>query len=197
MMMKVIKYYVVTLLVLFLSGCSSTEDETTQQYLLPYPAAIVPLDNYRDDLGTIRLKSVTVPSYLQKQNMVLVNENGQVYLAANHLWAESVARQLEQKTVSYLSDRLPKVNWLAPILSQVPSAYLSITVENFYASTAGDVTVSGYWSLWGSDNKLMIQGRFNEHNKLDKQGYLEMTKMLSETWFDRVLEKIISSIYSN
>jgi uncharacterized lipoprotein YmbA len=195
MTMKKIQYYIITLVVLLLTGCSSTEDEVTQQYLLPYPTAIVALDRSRDDLPTIRLKSISVPSYLQKQNMVLVNNDGQVYLAANHLWAETIERQLEQKTLRYLSERLPKVDWLAPSLYQIQSAYLTITVESFYASTEGNVTVSGYWLLWGKDNTLMTQGRFNQHNKLEQDGYLEMTKTLSDTWFDRVVEQIIASLY--
>ncbi|RQW64398.1 PqiC family protein [Vibrio viridaestus] len=192
-MTNLIKQISALLCIVLLSACSSNEQVTTPQYLLPYPAK-VEASQQSTDVKTIRLKSISVPNYLQKQNIVLVNDDGQVYQAVNHLWAESLEHQLEQMTLTYLATRLPTIDWLAPSQYQVSSDYMTINVEKFYASQVGQVTVSGYWSIWSKDNTQILQKRFYYTSEMSQDGYLAMSKTLSHTWFQFVLENIIGQI---
>ncbi|MDC0610267.1 PqiC family protein [Vibrio sp.] len=192
-MTNLIKQISALLCIVLLSACSSNEQVTTPQYLLPYPAK-VEASQQSTDVKTIRLKSISIPNYLQKQNIVLVNDDGQVYQAANHLWAESLEHQLEQMTLTYLATRLPAIDWLAPSQYQVSSDYMTINVEKFYASQVGQVTVSGYWTIWSKDNTQLLQKRFYYTSEMSEDGYLAMSKTLSHTWFRSVLENIIGQI---
>ncbi len=189
----------ITLLVLALSGlltaCSSTNQTQVNQYLLPYPATVSSSETPAIKNEVYRLKSITVPDYLQKQNIILVDNNGQVYQAANHLWAESIENQLEQMTLTYLASRLPDIQWIAPSQYQISAPYLTVNLEKFYASQVGVVSVSGYWTLWSQDNNLLIQKRFNYSEKMPKDGYLSMTEILSNIWFKSVIEELISTTF--
>jgi len=194
--MKLKKYIWVILSLFLLTACSTTEDTSAFQYLLPYPndvhAITPPLPVHTK---TIRLKSISMPSYLQKQNIVLVDNNGQVYQATNHLWAESIERQLEPMTLTYLSSRLPYFSWLSPSQYQITSSYLTINIEKFYANQEGVITVAGYWTLWTKNNELSQQKRFNYSRKMTHDGYLAMTKTLSKTWFKNVIEGLITNAF--
>lgn len=188
---------IITLLTLsgLLTACSSANQTRVKQYLLPYPKTVHV--SHVSETPAIkneiyRLKSITVPEYLQKQNIILVNSNGQVHQATNHLWAESIENQLEQMTLTYLASRLSDVQWIAPSQYQISAPYIIVNLEKFYASQDGIVSVSGYWTLWSQDNKLLIQNRFNYSEKMPKDGYLSMTEVLSNIWFKSVIEGLIS-----
>lgn len=189
--------HIITLLALsgLLAACSSTSQTQVKQYLLPYPAAVSASETPVMQNAIYRLKSITIPEYLQKQNIILVDNNGQVYQAANHLWAESIENQLEQMTLTYLASRLPEIQWMAPSQYQISAPYITVNLEKFYASQSGNVSITGYWTLWSQDNKLLLQNRFNYSEKMPKDGYLSMTEVLSTIWFKSVIEGLISTSF--
>lgn len=184
----------ISLIVLTISACANNTIVQSQHFLLPYPEHVTVIDQAPTMPSTVRLKSISLPSYLQKQNIVLVNQSGQVFQAANNFWAESLENQLEGITLTYFSDRLPTINWLSPAQYQVTSPYLTIHLEKFFADPDGHVSVSGYWTLWSQDNRLIKQKRFQYQSIMAEDGYLAMTQSLSTLWFESVLDNILVAL---
>ncbi|MCE0494828.1 PqiC family protein [Vibrio salinus] len=180
---------------LLLTACSSPDEAQIKQYLLPYPVNVSSNSTSEKHGDVYRLKSISVPNYLQKQNIILVNQDGQVYQATHHLWAESIETQLEQNTLTYLATRLPNVQWIAPSQYQITAPYLTISLEKFDASQKGHVSIAGYWTLWSQDNKLLNQKRFHYSANMGKDGYVAMTETLSKLWYQSVIEGFISSTF--
>ena len=189
-----IKYCLTTFLVCLLAGCASKSVAPSHHYLLPYPGDVVAIADRAPVYDKVRLKAIALPSFLQKQNMVLVDNQGQVFQASNHFWAESLERQLEGITLTYLADRLPRVTWLSPAQYQVPASYLTIQLEQFYADPDGAAVIAGYWTLWSPDNVMRTQHRFRYTGMMTEDGYLAMAHTLAQIWFHDVLDHLVDSV---
>ncbi|CAH0536795.1 PqiC family protein [Vibrio marisflavi] len=192
-MMK--KYILIALSVITLTACSSTNEPVSQEYLLPNNSAVAA---YKTGMGnerlTIQLRPINVADYLKRLNIVMVNSDGKVYQAANHLWAEPLASQLEGLSLNRLSQRLPNTNWLPSSQIISNALTLQIDVANFYANFEGEIVISGRWYLTSDTNKLVDSGVFSKTTKLTKDGYTSMTAQLAKTWLTDVVDPIAIGI---
>ncbi|MCL9779828.1 ABC-type transport auxiliary lipoprotein family protein [Vibrio sp. S4M6] len=181
----------IMIIAVFLSSCASTSAPVSQEYLLPDHTSVSAYQGASTDKDlAIQVKPIKVADYLKRLNIVMVNNDGKVYQAANHLWAEPLASQLESLTMDRLEQRVPSISWLPSSQPLLNAMTLQIDVSNFYANFQGEIIVSGRWYLVSDSNKLIKSGQFNKTTKLKKDGYTAMTDQLSLTWLSEVIDPI-------
>ena len=181
--------------VILLNACSSNTETVSQEYLLPSHAAVSAYKSDSSDKGlTIQLKPINVADYLKRLNIVMVSNEGKVYQAANHLWAEPLASQLEGLSMKRFDQRLPTINWLPSSQPISDSMTLQIDVTNFYANFKGEIIITGRWYLVSDTSKLLDSGVFSKTAKLTQDGYTAMTDQLATTWLTEIVDPIATQI---
>ena len=169
-------------MILFLAGCTSTSVPPVDEYLLSGKAEQC-MQKVETDIKCVRLYPVSVADFLTGDRMLVVGENGRVYRARHHLWAESVAAQLGRITRVQLTSRLPDINWYesaAP--AERKCLRLLIRVDGFQATLDGYAEIRGNWKLSSAKGVLVAKDRFDQKNPLPKDGYPPMVEALNQGW---------------
>ncbi|MGF1740135.1 ABC-type transport auxiliary lipoprotein family protein [Vibrio profundum] len=195
---KIATFSTIVAIGLLLSACSSNTAPTTHEYLLPNQLTVSAYQVQPERAGySIQLKAIKVADYLSRLNIVMVSDSGQVYPAANHLWAAPLTSQLENLTINRLTERLPTISWLPSYQPFSAQASLEIDVADMYANLKGDVVISGRWFLVANtDDHLIDSGTFKRHAQLQQDGYPALTDQLSKTWLNQVIDPIARKLTS-
>ncbi|SJN52820.1 hypothetical protein VR7878_00062 [Vibrio ruber DSM 16370] len=183
-----------SLMLVFLGGCSGSTALETTQYLLPMSEQVSALKAPTLINQTIQLKAIKIPGYLEKPNIAMVDPDGQVYLASQHLWAESLSSQLEKMTLRRLKERLPTLTWIPSYQYIRPKLMLDIEVYRFHADRHGKITVSGHWSLWSESKQLLHEASFDSVGMMQHSGYPAMTQQLSHLWLTQIVDPIATTL---
>ena len=170
---------------LVLAGCAATPTSTTR-YTLPtaQPASSSP-GSYPDlALETLAIEPIRMSSYINSEGIVMQLSDIEIQRARNHLWAETLSRQLERNLQYYLSDALPDTR-VTRDLSAVTgknALQLQIEVEDFQGRYDGQAVVSGHWQLRDASGRLLSLRRFDVAQPLEVDGYPELVRSLAEAW---------------
>ncbi|SIO94117.1 PqiC family protein [Vibrio spartinae] len=185
-----------TVMLVLLSGCASSTALETTQYLLPMPEQVPMLKtSAKMNMNQpIQIKAIKMPGYLEKPNIIMVDPDGQVYLASQHLWAESLSSQLEKMTLRRLKERLPTITWIPSYQYIRPHLLLDIEVYRFHADRYGKITASGHWSLWSASKQLLYEASFESVEMMQQSGYPAMTRQLSHLWLTQVVDPIATTL---
>ncbi|ASA54619.1 hypothetical protein BSQ33_01965 [Vibrio gazogenes] len=183
-------------MLILLGGCASNTPLETTQYLLPMPEQVPALKTSAKMKMSqpIQIKAIKMPGYLEKPNIVMVDPDGQVYLASQHLWAESLSSQLEKMTLRRLKERLPMFTWIPSYQYIRPHLLLDIEVYRFHADRHGKITASGHWSLWSSSKQLLHEASFDRVEMMQQSGYPAMTQQLSHLWLTQIVDPIATTL---
>ncbi|MDW6004152.1 PqiC family protein [Vibrio mangrovi] len=173
-----------------IGGCSGSSALETTQYLLPMSETVPAMQHEPQIRQPIQIKAIKMPGYLEKPNIVMVDPDGQVYLASQNLWAESLSSQLEKMTLRRLKERLPALTWIPSYQYIRPKLLLDIEVYNFHADMKGRIIASGHWSLWSDSKQLLHEASFEKSVLMQENGYPAMTKQLSRIWLEQVIDPI-------
>ncbi|MFO7818442.1 MAG: PqiC family protein [Thermodesulfobacteriota bacterium] len=169
-------------IVLFLTGCSSTSVPPVDEYLLSGKVE-QPMRQVETDIKCVRLYPVSVADYLAGDRMLVVGEDGRVYRARHHLWAESVAAQLGRIARTQLASRLPDVDWYESAAPAERKCFrLLIRVDAFQATLDGYAQIRGNWKLFSAKGVLVAKDRFDQKNPLPQSGYPPMVEALNRGW---------------
>ncbi|MDW6093067.1 PqiC family protein [Vibrio rhizosphaerae] len=183
-----------SLMLVLLGGCSGRTALETTQYLLPMPEQVPALKSSpRIDLP-IQIKTIKMPGYLDKPNIAMVDPDGQVYLASQHLWAESLSSQLEKMTLRRLKERLPTLTWIPSYQYIRPNLLLDIEVYRFHADRGGKIIASGHWSLWSASKQLLYEASFEKVAMMQQSGYPAMTQQLAQIWLTQIVDPIATTL---
>lgn len=187
------RLWALLIITLALGGCASSP--SVQEYLMTQPTA-----SALPDQGTpqiTQLQRVQVPTYLSGSAMVLIDEQGQVFRARQHLWAEPLNDQLTRLAWQRLQQRLPQWTWLPPdAVYPKPAARLSLTLSRFEANFKGDSHIEGQW-LWISATGDHIEcGQLASHWPLAQSGYTGMAQALAQNWSQAIIDTLAQSLAS-
>lgn len=185
-----------SLMLILLGGCSGSTALETTQYLLPMPERVPALNTLAKIDQPIQIKAIKIPGYLEKPNIVMVDPDGQVYLASQHLWAEPLSSQLEKMTLRRLKERLPELTWVPSYQYIRPTLLLDIEVYRFHADKHGKITAAGHWSLWSASKQLLHEASFESVDMMQQNGYPAMTQQLSHLWLTQIVDPIATTLAS-
>lgn len=129
-------------LMLWISGCAIIGNSPpTRFYILPSASTTPAASAIRETIG---LAPISLPRYLDRPQIVTIDEGGQVMLAEFHRWAEPLSAGFSRVLTKALTARLPNKAILpaTPEIEQI----LEIQVQDFRAQP-GRCVLTAIWRL--------------------------------------------------
>jgi len=175
------------------SACTSNTIQDTYYSLAPGTAAgsVIPALKQRE--SRLTLVSITLPKFLQNQNLVMQNGAHTLVPARHHFWAEpledGIAKVLVQgitKNASTLQVESNAGRWSAGT-----NCSLRLEFDSFHATQSGQVISSGRFWLQDTESKSPIVQQFNYSDDLLLDGYAQTVSQLQSS-----LQVLASAIVS-
>jgi uncharacterized lipoprotein YmbA len=155
---------------LFLIACSS-EQIKPSYYLLRSDLAN---DTYRAiEPSGIVLSHIGVATYIDQSGLVLETAEGQINIAARHLWAEPLRHSLKGFFVNEISQAFGKDIYAKNESSLNYSVGISIHISQLHGTLDGNAVLQATWSITTSTDKESQQTHFlfSKQQALADDGY--------------------------
>ncbi|GAA3722813.1 membrane integrity-associated transporter subunit PqiC [Oceanisphaera sediminis] len=178
-------------LLLGLSGCAGS-DAAPASYLLP---STTPAKQYPQTLA-ISVAPVGIAGHLDSEGIVMQLNDIEVYQARQHLWAEDIGEQLQQRLTQRLTLSLPRSQVVGkgqPMLGGVPVRDVRIRVSRFQGHNDGMALAEGQWQLLDGSGRLLKQVGFRVEQPLTEDGYPALVRALATAW-DRVADQLAAEL---
>ena len=136
-------------LLILLVGC--TGGPPTRIYLLghpPSPAADVSAQSMR---AVVRLMPVSVPDYLDTEDILLRSGQNEVKVSPTGRWAERLSVGLTRALNAALAGRLPSADIVANRPIVPPAKQIVVDVESFEIGVDGRCLLVGLWTIASGD----------------------------------------------
>jgi uncharacterized protein len=150
-----------------LLGCSAFSAKPDPSRFFTLSAALPPLapeaaKSPAESPGiSLGIGPVTLPGYLDRQEIVIRVAQNQINLAENDLWAEPLeenfSRVLSQNVAAIL--RADRVNAYPWAIDKKPVYQVEVEVLRFEANTAQEVQLSARWTVRNSGKKDSLRYR--------------------------------------
>jgi uncharacterized lipoprotein YmbA len=135
-----------------LAGCAAPAPHYFR--LIPLPGATV-----AGVTGTIAVRSISIPGYLDQQNISLPGGAYEIGQAPNDLWAEDLGQMLQAVMVQSLSMRLPGATVLPSggAIDATASSILEINVLRFDPNPSGDIVLDAQFAVRAGDDASILR----------------------------------------
>jgi uncharacterized lipoprotein YmbA len=135
-------YFVVLLMVVAISACSSSaKAPDTIYYLLDSnPKSFA--NKQTSDTKLVMIDIVALPDYLKTNQLVMKEGDNRIVKAHYHSWADDLSESIQRALISDLNNSL---NNAAVVGYCVDCFTIKVTVEHFYPTADGDAILSGYF----------------------------------------------------
>ncbi|NRA19116.1 MAG: membrane integrity-associated transporter subunit PqiC [Oceanospirillaceae bacterium] len=166
---------------LLLGGCSLAPPEKPISYYL--------LDSEPKKLGQkassqrYLVNPIMLPDYLNQMNLVIRDADQRVHVAYYHSWVDSLANSVRRVLIRELNETNRDYGFTANCQG---CKKINIQINHFYPTTAGEVILSGEYSIQGE-----IHRNFLITVNLNVDGYPHSVKKMQSAL--RILAKQISS----
>lgn len=165
-----------------LTGCAGTGTETSR-YTLPVSQFAVEEVYENNAVDVLVVEPIRMASYLNSEGIVMQLSDIEVLQARNHLWAESLGRQLERSLRQQLSAALPNTR----VLTEARAAgdeplRLRIDLDQFQGRYDGRAVVSGQWQVRNGQGEILSQDSFSVERVLESDGYPALVRSLAQAW---------------
>ncbi len=154
------KNFIAIMCVLFLTACSSHNLQNTNFYVLEAPMIEDTFSEVHTKIGVL---PINLPSYLDRQQMVLRDENStQVRIDEYNRWAEHLDNAFLRVLIAALSNELDSENiGVSELTMGIPvDEKLAVSVNSFEGSIGGSVSLNAVWTFTQSSETL-LEGHFN------------------------------------
>ncbi|MDO6525627.1 PqiC family protein [Motilimonas sp. 1_MG-2023] len=183
--MKKLNLATITIISASLIGCSQTPALPSHYYALGADdlsvAAVTPASQ-----GTLVLKPVELPDYLNSNGVVMQLDDNQVHIAEQHLWAGALNQQLDRLSNEAMALYLPQWSVVesAEFYPESDQQYwiLSISVNRFQGRLQGVAVASGQWNLVAPNGKVIKDERFNYQLDVPSKDYPGIVEKLKTNW---------------
>lgn len=146
----------------------------------------------------LTLTHVTLPRFLDKQNLVMQNGAHTLVSAHHHFWAEpledGIAKVLVQE-IMHVSKSL-RVERNAGRWASKGHCSLRLEFDAFHPTEAGQVISSGRFWLQGSEKDNVVVQTFSYSDNLLRDGYPQVVEQLRAS-LQNVASTIVTSIEQN
>lgn len=166
------------LLVVLVTGCSSTEAVNNSLFLLPS----IQSSPVAAKSAPVLVVKTELAEYLNQSGLVYRTSESEVVLAKQNLWAHQLSDQINQRLVNDLRAK-QKLYWPVQLnsalqLSNQPQLHLRLL--KFNGSYNGNAEISGEWLLISAEGKLLKNEYFQLDQALESEGYNGLVKALSQ-----------------
>ena len=167
-------------LLVCISACSSTAIQDTYYSLAPGQVAnaTAPVANTRE--MRLTLARITLPQFLQKQNLVMQKGAHTLVHAKHHFWAEpledGIAKVLVQGIIKNSNALQVEIN--AGRWSADSDCSLRLEFDSFHATQSGQVISAGRFWLQGAKSDSPNIQQFNYSDDLWVDGYAQVVTQL-------------------
>ena len=136
----------IVLCTLILSACSSTP--TTEFYALGRLDAQAAVTNSNSS-SVIGLRRIDLPEYLERANVVSIDDQNRLNVASYHQWAGDLHQQVSRATEMYLQQLTSFDIWQAPWNNNVrPQYQLAIQIHRMDGELGSDLVLQAEWRLY-------------------------------------------------
>lgn len=176
------KHLLITMLLVGVTGCASTD--TPAYFALVLPQADAPVRQVTQGPRLI-VDLVSLPEYLNDLGIAYQLNDVQIVTANQARWAESLDKQLTRSLVLGLSQQLKQAQVLEgpDILSD--AWHLSLQVSGFQGRFDGQAIVAGRWVLKRGDKTF--SEAFQRTIPLSEDGYPALVRTLREGWQQEIV----------
>lgn len=164
--MKIVALFIACCAAAVLSGCVGDflkpKDDPTQFYIL---RSIPPKADWKADVPAgvqVNILPFSLPSYLGRHQMVVLEGGGKVEISEFNRWAELPVSGFNRVLLDNISALLPSVDAYAyPSVSPRADALtLRLFVDEFLGSLNGEVVLKGMWVLYSPKDKKSAEKKF-------------------------------------
>lgn len=174
-----------------MAGCASKTVQPSH-YMLPTSTA----EQHYSSAVAVAIAPIRLSGLLDNQGIVMELNDIEVYQARQHLWAEDIGIQLQQRLQQWLTASLPQAQIAAkgqPLQSDLPQREIRVSVNGFQGSYTGNAIVQGQWQLLGDDGQLLKHKHFKIEQPLPADGYPTLVRTLAAAW-DQVSEELAAAL---
>lgn len=163
-----IKLITISMLIALVSACSSIKPTVNFYQLSQAPQA----QGVDLSLPKLLIEQVELVDYLQRSNLLLQRNSGQIYVTKYHVWAESLDKAIARTMINFLNRSQKNFRTQSRFDQPCQQACfrLKLLVEQFYPTENSLVVFAGKYQLL-QGNKLIAQHDFNLQQSLAADGY--------------------------
>jgi uncharacterized protein len=151
-------------LLILAAGCAGSP--SVRIYVLGDPPNSVPATSTQSSRPIMRLLPVSVPDYLDTQDILLRSGRNEVKASPTGRWAERLSVGLTHALAAALASRLPAADIVANRPIVPPAQQILVDVETFEISPDGQCQLTGRWTISSGDGLRVLRsgrGTFVEH----------------------------------
>ncbi|GEM_PF-1717529 len=130
------------LLLLVLQACVSSEPPPQTFYYVLEEKPLV--YEWEQDSQEAMIKIAGLPSYLLQPNLVMLEDNHQLYYANYHKWANDVRENIQHVLLADLNSETNQTNFVKSCKNCIE---ISIFILSFYPNENGTVFLNGYFEV--------------------------------------------------
>ena len=144
--------FLISLILLAITGCSSSGDNPVYYYLIEPTVPISPVDSTRSAAEpelSVQIVDLVIPQYLERFQIITRRPGNQLSFSTGHQWAESLRKNLSRTLARNLSSALGTDNIGSPSnrLATKPTYRLSVFLEKFERDEAMVTQLVARWQL--------------------------------------------------
>nr|WP_084834111.1 ABC-type transport auxiliary lipoprotein family protein [Vibrio cidicii] len=186
--------WLTVLLSVVMFGCSSnTQEHPINYFLLDNTFNTSALESHEKQTLLV-VYPVTLSSHLDTPSIIYQTTDTQVVKAQRNQWADSLSNQITKKLVQSLRHSQERY-WpieLSALVTQKKNK-LQISLTKFNGTFSGDAEIQGEWTLFDTQNRLVINRSFLITVPLQEEGYRALVKALS-TGVDLIGDEISTQL---
>ena len=129
------------------------------------------------------VRSVEVPRYLEREEIVRIASQDRVAIANNDWWSEPLPAMLRRVMALDIAQRLPASNVLAGegVIGLHPDAEVEISLEQFDRSENGQIALAGFVAIQFRNHQRSLD-RFHVEKPDGGVSMAEQVKAMSLAW---------------
>jgi len=158
-----------SLVMLLLVGCQSTELQTQYYQLADAPKAM----SVSRNAARLIIEPVILVDFLKRPNILLKQPDNTLYVTNYQVWAEPLDKAIARAMVNHINQDSPELRAEQQLLSRCEGDTcfrLQVFVEGFYPLQTSQVEFSGKYTLYRGTS-IHDQQDFNLINDLEFDGY--------------------------
>lgn len=183
------KKYLISSLVFFLCSCSHIS-MPADTYVIDLPDAYTNQYESKLHVGSgpvFALMHINIPSYLNRPQIVLREEDSKIYIDERHRWGENLDKAIIRVLSNALTNNLTSINGVAvPLkLGIHPDYTIQLDISRFEGTLNKYLELNAFWTLQKGGSKIIQAGFYkkipvkNDYSGF-VQGYGELLSLLAK-----------------
>lgn len=144
----------------------------------------------------IAIMPISIPSYLNRPQIVMREKGSRLQISDNHRWAENLDKAVSRVLASSLTDNLSSINGVAvPLkLGIHPDYTIQLDISRFEGNVNEYLELDAFWTLQKNGKKI-LQASFYKKIEIGR-GYSELVRAYGVLIY-YLAESMIQSFYSH